>query len=93
MYLEDMPGLCRSRATNPEYPLELLKSIQKEFDKGLNGGIFDPCYVLRKLETLTRHVTWLADEADAILAAQCEPEEDEEPRYTTADGLPFREEG
>ena len=85
MYLEDMPGLCRSRATNPEYPLELLKSIQKEFDKGLNGGIFDPVYVLGKLETLTCHVTWLALSREESQLASVRPED--------LDGLPFREEG
>ena len=63
-YLTDMRKTCTDRATNPEYPLHLLKSISLEFDKGLNGGIFDPVYVLSKLETLTSHVEWLAQQAE-----------------------------
>ena len=62
-YLTNMPKTCRDRATNPEYPLTLLDSVKKEFDKGLDGGIFDPGYVLDKLEVLTRHVKWLEQEA------------------------------
>ena len=71
-YLVDMPGTCRARATTPEYPLDLLKSISGEFDKGLNGGIFDASYVLSKLDTLTRHVEWLEGQAREQFAAECE---------------------
>lgn len=63
-YLRDMPATCRARSTNPEYAVHLLDSIQGEFKKGLDGGIFDPDYVLSKLEILTRHVEWLKDQAD-----------------------------
>jgi len=70
-YLENMPETCRKRATNPEYPLQLLKSISGEFDRGLNGGIFDATYVLNKLESLTRHVEWLENMAREEFAAQC----------------------
>lgn len=72
-YLQDMPATCRARATNPEYPLELLKSVSNEFDKGLNGGIFDATYVLDKLGTLTRHVKWLEEQAEQEFAKECEP--------------------
>ena len=75
-YLTDMPGTCRKRSTNPEYPLELLKSISGEFHKGLNGGIFDATYVLSKLDTLTRHVEWLEGMAREEFARECEPEDD-----------------
>ncbi len=68
MYMEDMPGVCRKHATNPEWPLELLKSIRGEFDKGLNGGIFDPDYVLTKLDSLKRHVEWLSFKASEQVA-------------------------
>lgn len=68
-YLTDMPGLCRSRATRPEHALDLLDSVKKEFDKSFAGGIFDPGYVLQKLDSLTRHVQWLQQEAVAERAA------------------------
>ena len=74
-YLNNMRKTCTDRATNPEWPLELLKSINGEFDKGLNGGIFDASYVLSKLVPLTRHVKWLEGQAREQFAAQCEPEE------------------
>lgn len=73
-YLTNMPETCRKRATNPEYPLELLKSISGEFAKGLNGGIFDATYVLSKLGVLTKHVEWLESMASEEFATQCEPE-------------------
>lgn len=63
-YLVDMRKTCTNRATNPEFPLDLLKSISGEFDKGLNGGIFDASYVLAKLKVLNRHVKWLEVEAE-----------------------------
>jgi hypothetical protein len=69
-YLRDMPRTCRERSTNPEFPLHLLKSISGEFDKGLNGGIFDASYVLEKLESLTRHVKWLEHMAEQEWAEQ-----------------------
>ena len=63
-YLENMRKTCTDRATNPEYPLELLKSITSEFNKALDGGIFDASYVLSKIVPLTRHVKWLEGEAE-----------------------------
>lgn len=69
-YLTDMPKTCRDRSTNPEFPLHLLKSISGEFDKGLNGGIFDASYVLSKLDSLTRHVEWLEHMAKEERAAE-----------------------
>ena len=77
-YLTDMRKTCTDRATNPEWPLELLKSISGEFDKGLNGGIFDASYVLSKLVPLTRHVKWLEGQAEIEWAAQFADEEEEE---------------
>lgn len=72
-YLSDLRATSKRGSTNPQYPLDLLESIQGEFTKGLNGGIFDATYVLSKLETLTRHVQWLENEArkewDADLAS------------------------
>jgi len=73
-YLTNMPATCKSRATNPEYALTLLDSMKKEFDKGMSGGIFDASYVLAKLETLTRHVAWLEQEAIKERSAEYEPE-------------------
>ena len=73
-YLTNMPLTCRRRATNPEFPLDLLKGIKGEFDKSLNGGIFDPGYVLAKLDSLTKHVKWLENEANREFAAQSEPD-------------------
>lgn len=78
MYLENMRKTCTDRATNPEWPLELLKSISGEFDKGLNGGIFDPSYVLSKLAPLTRHVKWLEGQAEEEAQKRYGSEEDEE---------------
>ena len=69
-YLTDMPKTCRDRATRPEHALDLLDSVRKEFDKGFNGGIFDPGYVLQKLDTLRRHVKWLQGEAERERAAE-----------------------
>jgi hypothetical protein len=69
-YLSDMRATCKARATNAAYPLELLESIQSEFDKGLNGGIFDASYVLSKLSTLTEHVRFLEVEARKENAAE-----------------------
>ena len=77
-YLTNMPKTCRDRATNPEWPLTLLKAISGEFAKGLNGGIFDASYVLSKLTPLTRHVEWLEQEASKERAAE----------YETADQCP-----
>jgi hypothetical protein len=62
-YLPNMPETCKRAATRPEHALDLLESIQGEFNKGFNGGIFDASYVLAKLDTLTRHVQWLEKEA------------------------------
>jgi hypothetical protein len=73
-YLVDMPATCKARSTNPEYPVHLLESISGEFDKGLNGGIFDASYVLSKLETITRHVKWLEEMAVEERRAEYEPE-------------------
>lgn len=73
-YLVNMPETCKSRATNPEYPLTLLDSIQKEFQKSLDGGIFDATYVLTKLDTLTRHVEWLEQMAREERQKDYEPE-------------------
>ena len=84
-YLTDMPATCRARATNPEYPLELLKSISGEFDKGLNGGIFDASYVLGKLETLTRHVAWLENMANEEWQTQVEGFDEIDPNEVTPD--------
>jgi len=75
-YLTNMPQTCKDASTNPEYALTLLDSIKGEFDKGFSGGIFDPTYVLAKLETLTRHVKWLEHEANKAFAEECEPEGD-----------------
>jgi hypothetical protein len=58
MYLEDYKGVCKSRSTNAEYPLELLDGIEGEFQKALGGGILGTTYILEKLETLKRHVEW-----------------------------------
>lgn len=71
-YLRNMPKTCRDRSTNPEFPVYLLKSISGEFDKGLTGGIFDPTYVLSKLEDITRHVKWLEVQAEKEFAADVE---------------------
>jgi len=93
-YLTDMPGTCKARATNPEYALVLLDSIQQEFAKSFAGGIFDASYVLSKLSSLTRHVTWLEQEALKQFGIECEPEEDEgitNAKPEDLDGLPFRE--
>lgn len=62
-YLTNMPETCKRAATRPEHAIDLLEAIRGEFDKGLNGGIFDASYVLAKLDTLTRHVQWLEREA------------------------------
>jgi len=64
-YLNDMPKTCRDRATNPEWPLQLLKSIKGEFEKGMATGMFDASYVLSKIVPLTRHVKWLEQQAIA----------------------------
>jgi len=58
MYLENYKGLCKSRSTNAEYPLDLLDGIKREFDKALSGGILGTTYILEKLETLKQHVKW-----------------------------------
>jgi hypothetical protein len=76
-YLENMRETCTNRATNPEWPLELLKSINGEFDKGLNGGIFDASYVLSKLVPLTRHVKWLEGQAEIESEARYAKEDEE----------------
>ena len=68
-YLTNMPETCRQRATRPEHALDLLDSVKKEFDKSFDGGIFDARYVLGKLNSLTRHVEWLRQEADRERAA------------------------
>ena len=78
-YLSDYVTTCKSRATNPHYPLELLDSIRKEFDKGLNGGIFDATYVLAKIDTLRSHVSWCEQMAVKEFEADCEEEEEEDP--------------
>jgi len=62
-YLRNMPATCKARNTRPEHAIDLLDSIRGEFDKGLNGGIFDATYVLMKLASLTTHVKWLEQEA------------------------------
>ena len=62
-YLNDMPKTCRDRATNPEWPLQLLKSITGEFEKGMTTGMFDASYVLSKIVPLTQHVKWLEQQA------------------------------
>lgn len=77
-YLTNMPDLCRQRATRPEHALDLLDSMKREFDKSFDGGIFDPVYVLQKLDSLRRHVKWLEHEANKEFAAQCEDEGDED---------------
>jgi len=69
-YLTNMPETCRKRSTRPEHALDLLDSVKKEFDKSFGGGIFDASYVLQKLESLTRHVKWLAGEAERERAAE-----------------------
>jgi hypothetical protein len=69
-YLENMRKTCTDRATNPEWPLQLLKSITQEFEQGLNGGIFDASYVLSKIEPLARHVRWLEGQAEREWAAR-----------------------
>jgi hypothetical protein len=69
-YLKNMPATCKSRHTRPEHALDLLESIQGEFDKGMNGGIFDASYVLSKLSSLTEHVKWLEAEARKENAAE-----------------------
>jgi hypothetical protein len=76
-YLTDMPGLCRERATRPEHALDLLDSMKREFDKSFEGGIFDPGYVLQKLDSLRRHVVWLQNEAVRERAADYEAEDSE----------------
>lgn len=67
-YISDYRTLCTSRATNPEWPLELLDSIEKEFQQGLDGGILDPLYISEKLESLKRHVDWLKLNCDPLNA-------------------------
>jgi hypothetical protein len=59
-YLENMPETCREHATRPEHALDLLQAILNEFDKSFSGGIFDPFYVLPKIDSLRSHVKWLA---------------------------------
>jgi hypothetical protein len=76
-YLKNMPATCRARATRPEYALDLLDSLTREFQKGMNGGIFDPSYVLSKLATLTDHVKWLEVEATREFARDEGASEDE----------------
>lgn len=71
-YLTNMPETCRARSTRPEHALELLASVRREFDKSFGGGIFDASYVLEKLNSLTRHVKWLGQEADKERAAEYE---------------------
>ena len=63
----DYKTLCKSRATNAEYPLDLLDSLEKEIRQGLSGGVVSPSYLLEKLAALTRFATWLekADEPEA----------------------------
>lgn len=73
-YLTNMPQTCRDRATRPEHALDLLDSVKREFDKSFAGGIFDASYALQKLESLTRHVKWLGQEADKERAADYEGE-------------------
>ena len=77
-YLTNMRKTCTDRATNPEYPLTLLDSIRGEFDKALNGGIFDASYVLSKLVPLTRHVKWMEGQAEIEWQAQVEDDHAEE---------------
>jgi len=73
-YLTNYIATCKSRATNPEYPLDLLDSIRREFDKGLNGGIFDASYVLSKLDSIKRHVEWCEQQAREEFAKQLQDE-------------------
>lgn len=87
-YLRDMPATCRNRSTNPEFPLSLLKSISGEFDKGLNGGIFDASYVLGKLETITRHVKWLERQAEDEWATEVDDGEKFAEGYTGGHSTP-----
>jgi len=62
--MDNYAAVCRSRATNPEYPLELIESLQKEFKKGMEVGFIDPLYLLEKLDALTRHVEWCREVGD-----------------------------
>lgn len=75
-YLENMPKTCRDRGTNPHWPVDLLDAITGEFDKAFQGGIFDPSYVLDKLDKIRSHVVWLDQMANEEFAKQCEPQSD-----------------
>lgn len=75
-YLNDYPKTCRDRATNPEWPLQLLKAIRGEFEKGMATGMFDPVYVLPKIEALHQHVKWCAHMAEAEWSAQFADDEE-----------------
>lgn len=69
--------VCKAGHTRAEFPLDLLESIQREFQKGLDGGFFSPSYVLEKLDLLTRHTKWLEQKANEQFRAECADEEDE----------------
>lgn len=64
--IDDYPHLCKSRATNAAYPLDLLDSIQREFQKGLDGGVVSTAYLRSKLAELDRFVTFLEQNADPL---------------------------
>lgn len=92
-YLNNYPETCRSRATNPEFPLDLLKSIKREFEKGMRTGMFDPVYVAPKLAQLTQHVEWcrlMAEEEEWEKREETEtaqfPDELDDPNFYDEDG-------
>lgn len=58
--IRNYPELCRSRATNPAYPLDLLRSLRGEFEKGLAGEGISPDYLAEKAAALSRFVDWLS---------------------------------
>lgn len=70
--MDNYAETCRSRATNPEWPLDLLKSIEGEFRKGIECGFMDPHYILSKLEALKKHTEWCAEVANEQFAEQCD---------------------
>lgn len=63
MYLTGYTKLCKDRATNAAYPLDILDGMTREFQKALDGGILGTTYLLEKLDTLQRHVEWCHQEA------------------------------
>ena len=52
--------VCKAGSTDPEYALELLKSMRLEFEQGCRpGGLIAVGYLREKLDALERFVVWL----------------------------------